>query len=160
MGILDLVLTLLLAGHLVCMNLAAGLPLFCVLLQWQTRARDAQDATDFIRRFGHWAIAAVLVGSLTGLLVGCLMWVVAGPALMEVLPRFERKIWWGLTELVFYVLCLGIYLRMLRSPAEHGADPVVDRNPAGRRCRNEPAVPFPAVVQRDGDGVPRSRVGK
>ncbi len=117
---LDLVLTLLLAGHLLCMNLASGLPLFCVLLQWQTRGGDARDAMEWIRRFVGWAIAAVILGSLTGLLIGGLMWLMQDRALMEVLPRFERKIWWGLTELVFYVVFLGIYLRLLRSPAGTG----------------------------------------
>jgi hypothetical protein len=114
--IVDFAVTLLLAGHLLCMNLASALPLFAVLLQWQARRHDDVAAAQQARTLSWLSIGTLLLGTLVGLLVAGLMWVQHDRSLFQVLPRFERKIWWGLGELVFYLICLAIYIALNRSP--------------------------------------------
>ena len=116
--LIDLALTLLLAGHLLCMNLAAALPLFCLLFQWQARRHHDVAVSGQVRPLSWLSMGTLLLGALAGLLVAALMWVQHDRALFEVLPRFERKIWWGLGELVFYLVCLAVYIALDRPPGQ------------------------------------------
>lgn len=111
----EFVVSIVLAGHLICMNLASALPLLCLLLQWQTRHDNDSPALSTLRSLAWISIGALLLGSLMGIGVAAVMWLQHDRALVDVLPRFERKIYWGLAELVVYLAALGLYLRLLPS---------------------------------------------
>ena len=63
----------LLAAHLMCMNVACGSPLVALWLEWKDRRGDA-IAPQAARYLGASAVIALLVGLVLGLLVGWLKW--------------------------------------------------------------------------------------
>jgi hypothetical protein len=101
--------SLLLGLHLVCVNLAAAGPLFCIVVQW----RSVSLADEALVRIGKQLLAASLIafaiGALTGFVNGVLWWKEAPERLVGAMDRLASKIYFGWWELAFYVLCLAIY---------------------------------------------------
>ena len=156
----EFVVSIVLAGHLICMNLASALPLLCLLLQWQTRHENDSPALFMLRSLVWISIGALLLGSLMGIGVAAVMWLQHDRALVDVLPRFERKIYWGLAELVVYLACLGLYLRLLRSAKPARSNRLVDVNLSGIRRRDESAVSLPTTLRCHGHGLSHAGDGE
>jgi hypothetical protein len=108
--------TLLLAAHLVCVNIAAGAPLVCAWLEW----RGGELALRAARSLGRWALATLVVGSLLGLTLGCLLWTPTYAALWR--GPLHYKLVWAIAELAFsLVLAAGYWLLGRRRQANSRA---------------------------------------
>lgn len=104
-----------LAFHLLSMNLASALPLFAIVAQFLGHREDPAASLAAARRCVRISIHSLLGGILLGLVAAGLMWVAGERAFFDVLPRFLYKIHWGIAELVFSIICLGLYLYSLPS---------------------------------------------
>ncbi|MCA9199333.1 MAG: hypothetical protein KDA87_17425 [Planctomycetales bacterium] len=103
----DVLLTVLLAFHLLAMNVASAAPLVTPFLE----ARGSVTGND--ARLGKWlswfAVYAFVVGILLGLGVAGALWLAGETAFWNTLPRFAYKIKWGVAELAFYLACMVPY---------------------------------------------------
>ena len=98
----------LLAGHLLNMNLAAVGPLAAVILQWFSTGRD--EVRQLGQKIAAWSLVCMLTGMILGLSSGIIMWVAGADRFFQALHRVPSKIYFGVWELGFYVLCMAIYL--------------------------------------------------
>ncbi len=106
----ELVTILLLAVHLLALNLACCGPLFCV---WLGRCGKrlpgdtGERHTDLGRRLAGWSLVAFAIGMLLG---GLLLVVVPGYGLWNSLARFPvSAFWFAGAELVFSLVCLAVF---------------------------------------------------
>ncbi|MCA9151820.1 MAG: hypothetical protein KDA92_21100 [Planctomycetales bacterium] len=106
----DLLAVITLASHLICMNLAGGLPVLAAWVHGRGTNRD-DPALEQVARDAIWhSLIALFGGIVLGLTLAGIMWLDEDRGLFFVLPAFSHKIQWGFAELVFFVACLGIYL--------------------------------------------------
>jgi len=100
--VLSLLTCLLLALHLMCVNLASAGPLCAVWLDWRESRGDAAAGV-----IGRWlvgsAVLALLLGGLLGLAVGATLW---EPAFQNALSAVQRRIYFGLWELLFSLVLM------------------------------------------------------
>jgi hypothetical protein len=109
----------LLALHLLAMNVASAGPLVCVWLEWKERQGDAL-AGRTATWLGTTAFVTLLVGGLLGLALGGLHWSAVYARLWT--HTLAYKAAWGLGEYVFSLLFTGGYaLWRHRFPDGHGA---------------------------------------
>jgi hypothetical protein len=122
--------SILLAAHLLCVNLAMTGPLACVALRWHA-ARHQDPLAD---RVGRWlvrvCIVALLVAMGLGIASGLLLWFGGQRQFFDALGRLPaRRIYWGLVELVFYFVCMIIYgalwYRWRTRPVLHGSIAII-----------------------------------
>ena len=108
--ILNLVLTLLLASHLLCVNLAMTGPLACAALRFRAARRDDTLADHVGRRLVKVCQISLLIAIGLGLFSSWLMWEFGQRQFFDALGRLPaRRIYWGLAELAFYFLCMSLY---------------------------------------------------
>ena len=98
-------LSVLLATHLLCMNVASGAPILCVWLGRRSRLLNAQQGSDadtreIVLRLALLANWALVAGALVGFALGLLSHSAGSSQLAGVLPLFRYKIGWALIELV------------------------------------------------------------
>lgn len=113
--LLQLVIVIAFAAHLLAMNLAMAGPLLCVWLEWRgVRSSDAVSCRLELA-LARWSVAAFVVGmALGGALLGWL-WLAGAAsyfAALQTLPA-DRLAFAG-AELVFYLVCQGWYCRLAR----------------------------------------------
>lgn len=104
----ELLLTLLLAAHLLCVNVASGGPLLAAWLDWRgTRGDDvATTAATYLARA---SLLGLVVGAVLGLIVGCLKWDADYRSLW--LGPLSYKLHWAVIEAIFsLVLMIGWWL--------------------------------------------------
>lgn len=110
---IEFINSILLAIHLLMVNIASAAPIFCIYLE-----RRASRSDDFANRLGiqiaKTAVAMLVFGSILGLTIGLLGWLQGRTLYVEVLPRFSWKILWGIAEIFFSLICMGIYIAMWR----------------------------------------------
>ena len=101
-----LLMTILLSGHLVAVNLAAAAPLVCVWLGWQS-----EDLSGRIGRQLAWiAFCALPIGVFLGFALGGLYRFEESSKYWEMLSRFPARAYVVvLLELTFSLVCLFIY---------------------------------------------------
>lgn len=97
---------LLLAVHLICMNVASGAPLLAIWLEWKDRRGDA-IAPQAARYLAKAAIVALLVGALLGILLGWLRWTPAYQEIWQV--QLAHKLKWGIRELIVSLVAFLVY---------------------------------------------------
>jgi hypothetical protein len=112
--VLEPLVVVTLAAHLICMNYSSAAPLFGVVAESLGGRDGASEATLLARRLAAHGIAALLLGMVAGLMVAAWMWLAGDRGLFQVLTPFAYKIRWAIAELVFYVVCMAIYGRVLR----------------------------------------------
>ena len=95
--------TLLLASHLLCVNVAAGGPIVAAWLDWRAYRGDAAAAWS-ARQLGGWSVGGLVAGGLLGVLLGWLKWDAAYRALW--LGPLSYKAYWAGIELVFSLLIM------------------------------------------------------
>ncbi len=118
---LDLFLSTIFAFHLLCANVASAGPLYCIFLRsFAARSKDSW-VSDVGRRLTIHSIVGLLLASLTGLLIGVVLWFKQDDAFFSSLSLFWPKIWWGSLEIIFSLVCYGAYWylwpRAVRSPS-------------------------------------------
>lgn len=97
----------LLAAHLMCMNVAAGAPLIAMYLEWRDRRGDAV-APQAAKYLSVCFVSALLIGALLGLAVGWLRWT---PAYQEVWRlQLSAKLSTAIQEFIVSGLLLVVYL--------------------------------------------------
>jgi hypothetical protein len=102
---MDLLETLLLAAHLLCVNVAAGGPIVAAWFDWRGARGDATAAWS-ARQMAAWSVGGLIAGGLLGVGMGWLKWDAAYRALW--LGPLSYKAHWAAIELVFsLVLMLG-----------------------------------------------------
>ena len=108
------IMFLLLAIHLLCVNLAGTGPLLLLWLEWKSHHGDTL-ATRLAQRLSIWSIAALFAGALTGLIVGMAYWSDSyQQALADVLMP---KVKWAIAELGFSaVLMVAVALWWSKRP--------------------------------------------
>ena len=109
--LLDMTVCVCLAAHLWSMNVSSVAPLFGV---WLQSRQPAEVTLDVARRTVSFGLAMLFVGVGLGLVIAGLMWWSGTRGLFEVLPLFHHKLFWGAWELVFYAVCVGALLVMMR----------------------------------------------
>lgn len=112
--------SLLLGLHLLCVNLAAGGPLVCLLIAWRSGGAKDDPLALVGRRLAVASLLAFLLGAIVGLLQGWWWWTIAPQQLQGALTRLSSKVFFGVWELVFYVLCMAIYLVWWKWAPPHG----------------------------------------
>ena len=101
--------SLLLAAHLLVMNIAAAGPLAAVVIQFCGTGQH-DDLRRLGRKIAASSLACLFIGLVIGLLSGVVMWQTGEDRFFQALARFPSKIFFGVWELAFYVLCMGIYI--------------------------------------------------
>jgi len=118
MSLFDVLIILLLAAHLLAVNVASAGPFVCLWLAWRTRRR--QDA--LADSAGEWLARMSLIGLTSGIVLGGLL---LGAVYLhrpepflraaELIPR--SRYWFGIGELAFSYLLLLVYLLTWRGHA-------------------------------------------
>jgi hypothetical protein len=105
-------ITLLLAMHLVAVNVAAAAPPVCTWLAARGRRGD-QEADQVGRRLAWLSLAALLVGMLLGGGLVAIAWWDRSSGYWQAANRFAaREYWFAAAEMVFSLTCLWIYATM------------------------------------------------
>lgn len=105
------VIASLLAAHLLAMNVASAAPALAVWMDWRN-ARGCAAAGTMGRPLHAAALVMLLVGSLLGLVVGWLLW---SPEYSAAITRLWNKVFFGILELLFSAVLLGVNLVLWRS---------------------------------------------
>jgi len=98
--LVDISLIALLAGHLICMNIASVGPLLCVLLLRPAIRTGFEDASRIAAQLALWSVGLLLLGIIVGVALGFLAWAAGERSLVQILPEFGRKITWGVLEII------------------------------------------------------------
>ena len=109
----EFTLQCLLAGHLICMNIAAAGPWLCIVCEWQ-EARGNRAAGNAGRHLALLACALLVAGIAPGLVLGWMLW---DHGLAETLTRVPSRLTFALWELLFSaLLMLGHVIWWRRTP--------------------------------------------
>ena len=107
--LVEILSSIVLALHLMCMNIASAGPLVCVWLDWRSGRGDetARRAAKFLA----WkSLVLLVVGGVFGLLVAAFFWNDDYHDLMHV---FMYKIEWGAWELLFSLVIMSVYAALI-----------------------------------------------
>ena len=108
------VLVLLLALHLLCMNVCSAGPLVCVWLNRKASPAVAKQCALKLAWASYWAL---VFGILAGITLGTLAWYSGDRKLVETLPLFRSKVNWGMAELLCSLAwTLGYWTWLKRRP--------------------------------------------
>lgn len=104
-----------LAVHLGFMNLSAALPLFASILPALIGRTQPAVAVAYGNQLARQGILMLVLGSLSGLLLAGVMWLAGDRAFFRLMTPFAYKIHWALWELVFYLVCMSLFVCMGRA---------------------------------------------
>lgn len=107
--------TVLLSVHLLAMNVAAAGPLLCVAVQWIAyRSKSELHARIGLQLAGA-SLASIFLGIGAGLASGWVFWVGGAASYFSAVERLRPRVTNGVWELVFYAVCLTVYILWWRS---------------------------------------------
>ncbi len=108
---LDVVLIVLLASHLVLVDIAMAGPLVCVWLEWRETRHADSVAGGIGRSLARWSNWALTAGIVVGGLLLAIRWWLDDHVYISALTTIPRdRLWFALGELLFYFACMGAYL--------------------------------------------------
>lgn len=99
-------MSLLLAAHLLCMNVSSGGPIVAAWLDWRGM-RGSEIAARAAVFLGRAAVIGLLLGALLGVLVGWLKWTPEYEALW--LGPLSYKLKWSMLEAIFSLMMLAVW---------------------------------------------------
>lgn len=110
--VISIVHILVLAVHLLLMNVAVGGPLVCLLLDWSLRRRDNAISNEAGRRLAWWSMWSLVVGGvLGGVLIG-LIWLADDDKFFRAVAVVPAsRLWFGLAEWLVSAVLLMLYAR-------------------------------------------------
>jgi cytochrome bd-type quinol oxidase subunit 2 len=109
---MTVIATILLAIHLVAMNIASAAPLICIWLEVRGR-RGNEAAWRAGRELARWSAVGLLLGVATGAALGVVAWFDPAREFAEAIGRFPTSAFvYASGEIVFSLACLGIYAGM------------------------------------------------
>ena len=108
---------LLLAAHLMCMNVSSAGPLLCV---WLARKKASAESVALAGKLALWTIWLLLIGAALGLTLGLVAMYRGDRSLTDLIPFFQRKIGWGIVELFCSLAWMTGYWAWLRWKPPHG----------------------------------------
>lgn len=112
---LELGQIVLLAAHLIAMNIASAAPLLClVLVRYSRQRQDDVLSLKAATQLAGGSCLLLIAGVVLGVLVGALRWMAGDTALIDVIPFFGRKVFWGVLELACSLLWMLGYWYWLR----------------------------------------------
>ncbi len=119
-----IVRVILLASHLLAMNVATAGPLVCIWLRVRGLRGDA-GADGVGRRLAAWSLWGLFIGIIFGSILVGIAWADADQSYWDAARRFEQSTYvFATAELVFTAACLAIYLatwnRWRGRPRLHG----------------------------------------
>jgi hypothetical protein len=111
--VLDFLLVALLALHLLLVDVAMAGPLASIWLEWRgARGRD-MAADNTARALARLATGSLLLGVLFGALLLAMRWALDDRGYFRALEMIPAsRLWFGLAELLFYLMCMFAYLRL------------------------------------------------
>jgi hypothetical protein len=102
--------TILLAIHLIAMNVASAAPLVCIWLQVRGRRGD-EAAWQAGRTLARWTVLGLVLGIATGMAQGVVAWFDPSQGFADAVARFPGSAVANFVgEVVFALVCLGIYV--------------------------------------------------
>jgi len=108
--VLEALTALLLAGHLLAMNLASAGPLLAIFLHRHARRDPASPAADVGARLAWRSLAALVLGIALGFALLGLEWLRPESRYLTAVAAFPAKrYWYALAELACSLLWLGLY---------------------------------------------------
>ncbi len=143
---LDLVLVLVLAAHLLAANLAGAAPLVAVGLDIRSRRQHdtlaAHTGRYLLQQSLIWLTAGLVLGGLTLAVVYFANWQLFA-ATASRLPA--SRFWWAGPEIAVYYLCVALYLWLWKSPADAGSGHIVARRTLGVLAATNLLYHFPLL---------------
>lgn len=112
-----LLVAIVLAVHLLCVNVSSAAPLVCAWFDWR-EGRGNALAGAAGRYLAAWGLALLVPGGLLGIVLGWLLW---DETYRQVLSRFSSKIHFGAWELLFSLALLALHLIWWRKRPTAGA---------------------------------------
>ena len=106
---MDVLSTILLIAHLLCVNVAAGGPILCVWLELWRGDAVARPAAAYL---GRMSLVALILGGALGMAMGWLLWTPDYRALWT--GPLAYKLHWGAAELVVSLALAVIYWLLVR----------------------------------------------
>ncbi|MEX0936402.1 MAG: hypothetical protein WDZ59_00975 [Pirellulales bacterium] len=122
---MEVVLTVLLAAHLLAVNLGSAGPLLCIWLHGRAFRHGDPVADAVGRDLARYALAATTVGLLLGGAILAWMFYQGDSPFLRAAGQFPPSRWWFATgEIAFYYVCMFAYLalwtRWSQRPFWHG----------------------------------------
>jgi hypothetical protein len=110
--VLDLFLVLLLALHLLLVDVAMAGPLVCIWLEWRGTRLANSASNDLARRLARVATQALVGGVLLGMILLAVRWASDDRGYFRAAAMIPAsRLWFGLAELFFYLACMFAYLQ-------------------------------------------------
>lgn len=106
-ALLEIGLVVTLAFHLMAMNVAAAGPFVCLWLQWRETGRGDTLAGKLSVYLARQSLVWFAVGVVLGCIALYLVWLLYPRSYFEAAAQIPaRRYWFGIAELVFFVVCL------------------------------------------------------
>ena len=109
-GLLQFLIVLTLAAHLICMNVCSAGPLLTVWLERRYRRTLDPAANQLGIQLTKTVVWTFFIGIGFGFLLAGLIWLSGKRDFFDALPAFSHKIWWGVWELLTYLAAVIGYL--------------------------------------------------
>ncbi|MBI2824395.1 MAG: hypothetical protein HYX69_06885 [Planctomycetia bacterium] len=117
--LLDTLLVLVLAAHLLAANIAGAAPLACLWLDWREVGRGDALAGELGRYLARQSLVWLSIGIALGAATLALVWLVDWQPFYEAARRIPAsRYWWAGPELAVYYGCMWGCLRLWKTPAE------------------------------------------
>jgi hypothetical protein len=144
--LLDTLLVLVLAAHLLAANLAGAAPLVCIWLD----VRETRRSDLLAGELGRYLIRQSIVWLTAGLALGgstlAVVWAAQWEPFYETASRIPAaRFWWAVPELAFYFYCVAMYLRWWAGPGTSAAWRVVMRRVLGVLAATSLLYHFPLL---------------
>ncbi len=111
---IEVVTTVLLAAHMILVDLAMVGPLASAWLDWRSKREKADQLGEFGRTLALWSVVALAIGGLLGGALLLLRYLSDDRYFRAIAAIPRDRLWFAGAELLFSFLCLGAYVGLWR----------------------------------------------